>query len=120
MRCGSTRFMECLTTSTSTMLMSRKPKYLLVPERVIRQCDLISPYIFIICAKYLNRYQLYATRKNLRNRIKLTEDSAANNLFRHSFVVKANTTNQNESRQEIRTGISQQGLLSAQSGHKLF
>lgn len=48
------------------------------PERDIRQGDLNSPIIFILCAEYLGRYiHFMSALKNFGIWIKLTKDSPA-------------------------------------------
>lgn len=48
--------MECITSSSIPVLLNGIPVEQLKLERVIWQGDLISPSIFIMCAKYLGRY----------------------------------------------------------------
>lgn len=48
--------MECVTTSSMSLLVSRIPGEPFKPKREIRQGDPISSSIFIICKEYIGRY----------------------------------------------------------------
>lgn len=56
--------MECLITTTLTMLVNTKPMISFIKERYMWEGDPISLYIFIICAEYLDRHiHFMATKK---------------------------------------------------------
>lgn len=55
------------------MVIKTNPIY---PKRAIKQCDLISPYIFVIRTEYLGRYIYFAvTQPKSDIGLKLHKDS---------------------------------------------
>lgn len=56
--------MQCIITTTLTIIMYEKPGDNFQPKRGIQQDDPISPIIIIICAKYLGRYTISCQYRN--------------------------------------------------------
>jgi len=46
--------LQCISTISYSFLINHSPKGLVIPLRGIRQGDLLSPYIFIICSEVLS------------------------------------------------------------------
>lgn len=46
--------MMCVTTMSYSVLINNKPKGTIIPSRAIRQGDLISPYLFLLCTEGLS------------------------------------------------------------------
>lgn len=43
--------MDCITTSSFSVIINRTPKGMISPQRGLRQGCLLSPYFFIICTE---------------------------------------------------------------------
>ena len=57
--------MNCICTASNSILVNKEPKGDIRPSRGIRQGDPLSPYLFLICSKGLNRQIQKAARDDL-------------------------------------------------------
>lgn len=46
--------METITTASYSVLINREPKGFITPTRGIKQGDLLSPYLYLLCTKGLS------------------------------------------------------------------
>ena len=56
--------MECISTVSYSILVNGEPKGDIKPSRGIRQGDPLSPYLFLLCSKGLNRMLQAAARED--------------------------------------------------------
>ena len=56
--------MECISTVSYSILVNGEPKGDIKPSRGIRQSDPLSPYLFLLCSKGLNRMLQAAARED--------------------------------------------------------
>ena len=56
---------ECISTVSYLILVNGEPKGEIFPSRRIRQGDPLSPYLFLLCSKGLNRMIQKATREDI-------------------------------------------------------
>lgn len=64
--------MMCIETVTFSTLVNGAPLGMIIPKRGIRQGDLLSPYIFILCAEVLSHLLTKAYESNRLKGIKLS------------------------------------------------
>ena len=57
--------MNCISTTSYSILVNGEPKGDIRPSRGIRQGDHLSPYLFLICSEGLNRQIQKAGRDDL-------------------------------------------------------
>ena len=57
--------MNCISTTSYSILVNGEPKGNIRPSRGIRQGDPLSPYLSLICSEWLNRQIQKATRDDL-------------------------------------------------------
>ena len=56
---------ECISTVSYSILVNGEPEAEISPTRGIRQGDPLSPYLFLLCSKGLNRLIQHAARDNV-------------------------------------------------------
>ncbi|XP_026420692.1 uncharacterized protein LOC113316758 [Papaver somniferum] len=62
---------QCISTSTSAVLINGSPEKFFKPSRCLRQGDPLSPYLFLFCMESLSRNLLHAEEMGIINGIKI-------------------------------------------------
>lgn len=73
--------MDCITTSSFSVLINGSPKGLITPQRGLRQGCPLSPYLFIICAEALSNLLRQAEKKNHIQGLKFGKHISVSHLF---------------------------------------
>ena len=64
--------MECISSVSYSILVNGAPKDLITPTKGLRQGDLLSPYLFLLCAEGLNGLLTQASNNGLIRGISLS------------------------------------------------
>ncbi|KAH9685475.1 reverse transcriptase domain-containing protein [Citrus sinensis] len=73
--------MNCISTSSFSVLINGVPKGLIRPERGLRQGCPLSPYLFIICAEALSNLLNEAEKRQLIRGLKFNKEISINHLL---------------------------------------
>ena len=73
--------MNCISTSSFSVLINGVPKGLIRPERGLRQGCRLSPYLFIICAEALSNLLNQAEKRQLIRGLKFNKEISINHLL---------------------------------------
>ncbi|XP_074293370.1 uncharacterized protein LOC141620383 [Silene latifolia] len=71
------RVMDCVSTVTFSVLINGTPSEDLRPTRGLRQGDLVSPYLFILCAEALSNLMRRAVEENSLHGIRISRSAPA-------------------------------------------
>lgn len=91
--------MDCITTSSISILINGQPSQYFLPSRGIRQGDPLSPYIFIICMEVLCRDISKAVEETKWKPVKLSRNGPklSHLLFADDLILFGSATRENAS-----------------------
>lgn len=86
--------MECVTTTSVTILLNGVKLSPFIPSWEIRQGDPLSPYLFILCMDYLSFFIEEEVRKGRWKQLKLGKNNLviSHLLFAHDLILIGETT----------------------------